>query len=182
MILDIVLAILLVLALIRGYQRGLIIGIFSFVAIVIGIVAALKLSAVVAGYIGKAVKVSEEWLPLVSFIIVFIIVLLLVRLGARAIEKGVEVATLGWANKLGGMILYAAIALIIFSVILFYLEQMRLLQPETIEKSVTYSFVQPWGPKVVNGFGSVIPFFRGMFGELENFFGNIASSISYIRF
>lgn len=178
MVLDLVFAIVIILAALKGYQRGLIVGLFSLVAIIIGLAAAIKLSAVVAGYIGKTVKVSEEWLPLISFAVVFLIVILLIRLGAKAIESAVEVALLGWVNKLGGIILYVAIYTIVFSVLLFYAEQMQLIQPETIEKSMTYSFVQPWGPKAINAFGSVIPIFKDMFGDLEHFFDGVAKNIS----
>ena len=59
MILDLIFAVILILAVFRGYQRGLIVGIFSFIAIIIGLAAAIKLSAVVAGYIGESVKVSR---------------------------------------------------------------------------------------------------------------------------
>src|SRR5688572_5269635 len=106
MIIDLFIAVLLVLAIIKGFSRGLIVGLFSLVAVIIGLAAALKLSAVVAGYIGNTVKVSENWLPVISFIVVFLIVILLVRLGAKAIEKTVELALLGWVNKLGGIILF----------------------------------------------------------------------------
>lgn len=178
MLLDLIFAVIIVLALVKGYQRGLVVGLFSLVAIIIGLAAAMKLSTVVAGYIGKAVKVSDEWLPVISFAVVFIVVVLLIRLGANAIERTVEVVLLGWVNKLGGIILYLAIYIVVFSVLLFYAEQMKLVQPETIQKSVTYSFVQPWGPKAINGFGSVIPVFKDMFGELESFFDGVAKDIS----
>ncbi|MBL7747444.1 MAG: CvpA family protein [Chitinophagaceae bacterium] len=178
MLLDLIFAVIIVLSVLKGYQRGLIVGLFSFVAVIIGLAAAMKLSAVVAGYIGKAVKVSDEWLPVISFAVVFLVVVLLIRLGANAIERTVEVVTLGWLNKLGGILLYAAIYTVVFSVLLFYAEQIKILQPETIDKSVTYSFVQPWGPEVINGFGSVIPVFKDMFGELESFFGGVANDLS----
>ena len=178
MVLDLVFAVVLVLAILKGYQRGLIVGLFSLIAVIIGLAAALKLSTVVAGYIGQTVKVSEEWLPLISFVVVFLIVLLLIRLGARAIEKTVEVALLGWVNKLGGIILYTAIYTIVFSVLLFYAEQMKLIRSETIDKSLTYSFVQPWGPKAIDGFGSILPIFKDMFGDLEQFFDGVAKKIA----
>lgn len=178
MLIDLIFAVILVLAILKGYQRGLVIGLFSLVAVIIGLAAAMKLSTVVAGYIGKAVKVSEEWLPIVSFAVVFLIVLLLIRLGARAIEKAIEVVLLGWVNKIGGIILFTAIYITVFSVLLFYAEQMKLLQADTIDKSVTYSFVQPWGPKAMNGFGSIVPIFKDMFSELEQFFDGVAKEIS----
>ena len=175
---DIIFAVVIVLAILKGYRSGLIVGLFSLVAVIIGLAAAMKLSTVVAGYIGKAVKVSDEWLPVISFAVVFFVVILLIRLGARAIEKTVEVAMLGWVNKIGGVILFAAIYTVVFSVLLFYAEQMKLVEPETINKSVTYSFVQPWGPKAINGFGTIIPIFKDMFGELEQFFDGVAKKIS----
>lgn len=178
MIIDIVFAILIVLAVIKGYQRGLIVGLFSLVAIIIGLAAAMKLSTAVADYIGKAVKVSDEWLPVISFAVVFIVVVLLIRWAANAIENVVEVVMMGWLNKLCGIILYATIYILVFSVLLFYAAQVRIIQPETIDKSVTYSFIQPWGPKAINGFASIIPFFSDMFSELKDFFGKVSDGIT----
>lgn len=177
MLIDIIFAVLLVLAILRGYGQGLIVGIFSLVAIIIGLAAALKLSAATAPWIGRTLKIAEEWLPFIAFLVVFLIVVLLIRLGAKAIEKTVEVTLLGWINKLAGAILYIAIYTLVFSVLLFYAVQMQLLQPETIEKSITYEYIKPWGPKVIGAFGDLIPLFKNVFNELEDFFDNIASQI-----
>lgn len=178
MILDLVFAVILVLAIFKGYQRGLIVGIFSFVAIIIGLAAAIKLSVVVAGYIGRNVNVSDSWLPVISFVAVFIVVVLLVRVGANAIQRTVELAMLGWVNRLGGMLLYAALYIAVFSILLFYAEQVNLIRPETINKSVTYAFIQPWGPRAINSFAVVIPFFKDMFTELQEFFGTVSDKMS----
>jgi len=178
MIIDIIFVILLVLALIQGYRRGLIVAVFSLVSIIIGLAAAIKLSAAVANHLGHAVKVSDKWLPVVSFAIVFIAVVFLIRLGARAIQKLTEAMMLGWANRLGGIILYAVIYLTIFSILLFYADQLKIIKPDTIKSSVTYSFIRPWGPKAINGFAAVIPLFRDMFTQLEDFFSRIPEKIS----
>jgi len=177
MIIDILLLLILVLAIFKGYQRGLIIGVFSFVAIVIGIAAAMKLSTIAAIYIGNTVKVSQQWLPVISFIVVFIIVVLLVRLGANMIERAIETASFGWLNRLGGIALYAIIYIIVFSVLLFYAGEIKLIQPATIQKSISYSFIAPWGPVVINAIASVIPFFGDMFTDLQSFFDGVAHKI-----
>src|SRR4030095_14862032 len=127
MMIDIIFVILLVLALIHGYRRGLIVAVFSLVSIIVGLAAAIKLSAVVAHHLGNTVKVSDKWLPVISFAIVFIVVVLLIRLGARAIQKLTEAVMLGWLNRLGGIILYAVIYITIYSVILFYAKQVRII-------------------------------------------------------
>ncbi|MBC7948425.1 MAG: CvpA family protein [Chitinophagaceae bacterium] len=181
MLLDLIFVVILVLAIFKGFRRGLIVGIFSFVAIIIGLAAAIKLSTIAAAYIGDAVKISDAWLPILSFAVVFIIVVLLVRLGANAIQRTVEFAMLGWVNRLGGIILYAALYITVLSVLIFYAEKIHLIKQPTIDNSLTYSFIQPWGPKAINAFGVVIPWFKDMFLELELFFDGISQKVSPVK-
>jgi membrane protein required for colicin V production len=180
MVIDAIFVILMILAIIQGYRRGLIIAIFSFLAIIVGLAAALKLSTVVAGHIGHAVKVSDKWLPILSFFVVFIVVVLLIRIGARVIQRITETVMLGWFNRLAGIILYAAIYITIFSILLFYAGQMKIISSETIGESVMYPFVQPWGPRAIDAIGAVIPFFKNMFVELEDFFSRMSPKLSFI--
>jgi len=177
MILDIIVAIILILAIIKGYKQGLIVALFSVIAFIVGLAAAMKLSVVVAGYIGKAVNISDRWLPIISFAVVFLIVVLLVRLGARFIQKSVEFAMLGWVNRIGGILLYVALYILIFSILLFYAEQLNMIKPETKTASVTYNYVQPWGPKLMDGLGKIIPVFKGMFEDLEDFFDGVSKQV-----
>lgn len=178
MLLDIIIVIILILAIIKGYQRGLIVGVFSFIALFVGLAAAIKLSTLVAGYIGNTGKVSEQWLPLIAFAVVFIIVVLLVRAIAAVIERTVQIVMLGWINRLGGIIFYVALYITVLSVILFYAEQIKLLQPVTANKSLAYHYIQPLGPKAINAFGSILPVFKNMFRELQDFFGGLSHKMS----
>ena len=177
MILDIIVAVILIIAVVKGYRQGLIVALFSAVAFIIGLAAALKLSAVVADHLGKAVKVSDKWLPIISFAVVFLIVVLLVRLGARFIQKTVELAMLGWLNRLGGILLYAGLYILIFSILLFYADQLELIRAETKAGSVTYHYIQPWGPKLMDGLGKIIPVFKGMFRDIEDFFDTVSKQV-----
>jgi membrane protein required for colicin V production len=177
MIIDIIVAIILILAAIKGFRQGLIVALFSVIAFIVGLAAAIKLSVVVAGYVGKTVNVSDKWLPIISFAVVFLIVVILVRLGAKFIQRTVELAMLGWINRIGGILLYAALYILIFSILLFYAEQLSLIKPETIKESVTYEYIQPWGPKLMDGLGKIIPVFKGMFEDLEDFFDSVSKQV-----
>ena len=177
MVLDIIVAVILILAIIKGYRQGLIVALFSAIAFIIGLAAAMKLSVIAADYLGKAVKISDKWLPIISFAVVFLIVLLLVRLGAKLIQKSVEFAMLGWVNRIGGILLYIGLYILIFSILIFYADQMSFIKPETKRESVTYSYIQPWGPKLMEGLGKIIPVFKGMFQDLENFFDNVSKQV-----
>lgn len=179
MLIDLILVVLLLLAVFKGYQNGFIIAIFSVLAFIIGLAAALKLSTVVAAYLADSVNVSAKWMPFLAFAIVFFAIILLVRLGAKLIEKTLQAALLGWLNRIAGIVLYAVLYLIIISIFIFYAEKLQLLLPATIESSQTYEFIQPWGPKVMDSFGKLIPIFKNMFTELGDFFNSLSNKISH---
>ena len=179
MLIDFTFAALLILAIIKGYQKGLILAIFSIIAFIIGLAAALKLSTALAAYLKDSISVSAKWMPFIAFALVFFIVVILVRLGAKLIEKTFQAVMLGWLNRIGGIVLYAALYLIILSIFIFYAEKLQLLQPEAIKSSQTYPFIQPWGPKVMDSFGRLIPVFKDMFTELGDFFNSLSNKIQH---
>jgi membrane protein required for colicin V production len=176
---DIIFIILMIAACVKGYQKGLIIALFSIVAFIIGLAAALKLSAVVAVWLGGNANISAKWLPFISFALVFFGVVLMVNWGGKLIEKTFEMALLGWANRIGGIIFYVLLYIIIFSIFLFYAEKIHLLKSETIQASQSFKFVQPWGPIVIDNFGKLIPVFKDMFSQLETFFSETANKIQH---
>ncbi|MES2881189.1 MAG: CvpA family protein [Bacteroidota bacterium] len=173
---DIIAFILICMAIFKGWQKGLIVALFSFVAFIVGMAAALKLSVAAARYLGDAVHISQRWLPVIAFVAVFVIVVLLIRLGAKLIEGAVNLVMLGWLNKLGGILLFLLIYFFIFSILLFYAGQLQLIKPATTQSSITFSYIQPIGPYVMNAIGSVIPLFRNMFDELLQFFDTAAGT------
>ncbi|MEP7251169.1 MAG: CvpA family protein [Ginsengibacter sp.] len=174
MIIDVAFIIVMIIAIFKGFSKGFIVGIFSLLAFIIGLAAALKFSAVVAVYLeGKGMHASK-WLPLLSFFLVFIVVILLVGLGAKLVKKTVQLAMLGWLDGLLGIFLYIIIYIIIFSTVLFFADKMRLINPHTIEDSYTYKYVSPWGPMVINNLGKIIPVFKDLFLQLEDFFDSLS--------
>ena len=176
MLIDLVVALLMAVALFKGLSRGLIIAVFSFLAFFIGLAAAVKLSAVAASYLGDTVNVSARWLPAIAFFAVFFVVVLMVRLGAKALEGMARLTMLGCANKIGGVLFYMVLYLMICSIVLFYATQLNLIKPEAAKVSITYSYIYPLGPKVIDAMGFILPWFRDMFGTLETFFGRFGKT------
>ena len=173
MIIDVIFFILIAIAVFKGISRGFIVAIFSFLAIIIGVVAAMKFSYVVAEKLQHSLNTGRQWLPLLSFLIVLIGVIFLVRLVANIIQRAVNIAMLGWLNKLGGIVLFTLLYISVYSVILFYLTQMNIIKAGTINASHTYNVIEPFAPKIVNAAGSVVPVFKNLFQQLSDFFSNI---------
>lgn len=175
MLIDIIVVILLLMAVWKGLRKGLIVAVFSFLAFIVGVAAALKLSTAMASYIGDNVAISQRWLPFLAFLIVFIIVVLLVMLAAKMVEGAVQMVMLGWVNRIGGILFYLLIYFFIFSILLFYATELQLIKPATITASHSYDLIAPFGPKLIEIVGSVIPFFSDMFKELLAFFDGVSS-------
>jgi membrane protein required for colicin V production len=176
MIVDVIALVLVALGLFKGFSKGLIVAIFSLAAYILGVAAAVKLSAVVAVHVGTATGLTQNWLPIASFALVFIGVVLLVRLGAAFVEKTAKLVLLGWVNKLGGMLPFVLLYCTLFSVVLFYAGQIHLIEAKTLGASVVWPYIQPLGPAAINLLGKLIPTFSGLFRQLEDFFGGIAES------
>ncbi len=177
MIIDIITLIILLLAVFKGISRGLLVAVFSLAAFIVGLAAALKLSAVTAAWLGDSVNVSAKWLPVLAFFAVFVIVVLLVNAIGRLLEKSVEWAFLGWLNKAGGIIFFVIIYMLIWSIALFYLDKTEILSNEAMEKSNTYPIIAPWGSSAMEWIGEAIPFFKDVFTDLTIFFEKLSSEI-----
>lgn len=174
MLIDLLFLLTLALGLYKGFRKGLIVSLFSFIGLVIGLAAAFKCSALTGRYIQEQVAVPGPLLPSLSFLVTFLIAALLVRLVARMIEKSVQLVLLGWVNRIAGMLLYGLLYTTAFSFVLFFGAQTRLLGDATLGKSSTYPYVKPWAPRMMNLMGNWLPFLKGSYGELENFFEGVA--------
>ncbi|WP_212000410.1 CvpA family protein [Chitinophaga sp. HK235] len=177
MSIDIVFAIIMVIALYKGYTRGLIVAVFSLVAVTLGLAVALKLSAVTATLVQQRWDIHSRWVPMLCFVCLFVGVALLVRLGASALQKLIEMAMMGWLNRLGGILLYSMIFTIVYSVVLWIANQIYLLSPETKLHSVVYPYIEHIGPWVLDHMGEWIPVFKDIFSQLQAFFDKAAGHL-----
>jgi len=175
---DIVFLIVLIMAVIKGASRGITMALFSFIGYIIGLAAALKLSAVVAVYLQSHTDISSKWLPLLSFILVFIVIVLLIQWAGKAVENLFEFTLLGWVNRLGGALLYAGMYILVGSILLFYADQMHLIKEDTLSASRAYGLTSGLAPAIIAGIGAIIPSFKNTFHELEVFFEKIGKEVS----
>lgn len=174
---DSCLILLIIWAIIKGWKQGLVVAAFSFAAVFIGMAAAVKTSAILAKWLNESVNLTLNWLPFLAFILIMIGVTILVRLMAKIVASALEISMMGWLNTLGGIVLYLVLYISIFSVLIFYLEKMNLLNPNAIKQSVGYVYIHYWGPKSIDFFGKAIPVFKNMFEELTLFFDGFSKRI-----
>ncbi|MDW5289092.1 CvpA family protein [Formosa sp. PL04] len=120
-LLDIILAVLLLFGLVRGFMNGLFVEIASLLALILGIFGAIHFSAYTASLFEDKVDWDENYVTIVAFAITFVVIVLVIGLAGKALTKLANFAFLGIVNKiLGGVFgmlkvgLIASIALNIF--------------------------------------------------------------------
>lgn len=175
MVIDILFVLIVILAIIHGYRKGFIIALFSLAAWVLGLAAALKLSAVAAKYFQVHEQLHSRWIPVLCFVLLFIGVILLVRLLGKLLEKVVRLALLGWLNRLAGILFFLLIYSIVFSILLWLANQLQLIPASVRASSLVYRHIAFLGPWAIDMTGSLIPLFRNIFRDLEQFFGNLSA-------
>ena len=170
MILDVIGIIVIVLFFIRGYIRGIIVAAFSVVAILLGILCALKFSQSLSTWLLEKGYVTSGWVQVISYIVLFMGVFLLVRLIAKMVQKAAEGMMLGTINKLIGGVLYAFLGAVLWSSLLWIAARMQVFTPETIAASKTYPWLSKLAPWFFEQAGRLLPFVKDTFEKLEHFF------------
>jgi membrane protein required for colicin V production len=177
MILDIIGVTLVLIFFIRGYMKGLVVAIFSLLAIVLGIICALKLSHILATWLYDKGYITSGWGQLISYVIIFVVVIILVRLVAKAIEASMNAIMLGWVNKGLGGVVFAFIAAFVWSTLLWIATRMHLISQHSIDASRTYKYFSELAPWICDQVGKLLPFAKHIFDDLRNFFDHVDQKI-----
>ena len=120
--LDIIIGIILILFAIVGLRNGIIREAFSLAAFIGGIYGAMRLSDMVGHWLGKIINVSPEWMSVISFIIVFVALALLINWLGNWLAQLVESISLGFIDKIGGIVFGIAKGFLLVGVLILLLD------------------------------------------------------------
>ncbi len=139
-LLDLIIAIVILLGSIRGYQKGF----FHEVATLLGLMAGVYLALLSANVVANILKSMVEWntgvIKAVVFVVVFIIVVFLVRMLGQLLTNIFKALMLGFINRLAGfftgMLKWALLSGLAVSLLLFL--EWNIIKPEVLESSWIY--------------------------------------------
>ena len=116
---DIFIVCLILLGFYRGFSKGLIIELSSFLAIVLGVYGSIKFSEIT--FSSQLESIDESYLKIFSFAFTFIIIIISISLLARFLTKIIKILLLGWINKvLGGLFGSLKYLVLISFVVVFF--------------------------------------------------------------
>ncbi len=173
MAVDIIYAALLILALVLGFTRGLISSLFTLIAVIISVLAAVHLSRLAAEFIGSWLNWKSPYLPLIAFIVICFGVLLLFRLLAVAIERIFSLVQLTLLNKLAGAVFWAAAITLLFSTLLWYAGRIGLPGEQVKANSKTYATLIEFAPLTNEVISFIVPPVKDIFNDLNDWFDGL---------
>ena len=136
----------------KGLKNGLIRELASIAALVLGVWATLRFSDYVATKLGNTMAIKA-----VAFVLTFFAVLVAVHFAGILVEKVVKLVIPGWLNNIFGLLFGAAKALLVVSVLLYFVTivdfKEMLLKPEVKEKSLIYKYTEPIVPSIMQYVG-----------------------------
>lgn len=149
---DIVIGIILLVAAVNGYMKGLFVEVTTLVGLILGVYGAIHFSYFLGDFLKSSVTWDESMIQLVSFAGTFAVILVVLVLLGKAMTKVAETLALGFLNKLGGAVFgLFKYALILSIVLLVYDEinaSLRFVEKEKTESSILYEPVKNLAPAI----------------------------------
>lgn len=150
---DIAIGLLLLWAIYKGFTKGLIIEIASFVGFWVGIWGSIHFSEYLVPVLRKHFHMDSSYLPILAFFITFLLIIVLIYLLAKLIQKVAEGMALGLLNKIGGAIFSFLKYALIVSVFIFVLDTIQkdyqLVSDSTKKESVLYEPIGKMAPFII---------------------------------
>jgi membrane protein required for colicin V production len=151
-IFDIVVLILLGIAAVTGFFKGLITMLTSLVAILLGAWLTMKFSYITGGFLQSHFNFDGQYITVASFVVTFLIVVVGVHLLGRTIGSLVKAIALGWADKILGVVFSVLRCAFIVSAIVSALNSFAptasLFSDEMKHDSVFFDKITPIAPFV----------------------------------
>ncbi|MFM1795316.1 MAG: hypothetical protein RL642_1701 [Bacteroidota bacterium] len=169
MVIDLFLLLLLVMGVYKGWTKGFIMAIATFVSFFAALALALQFSGWVEGYLRKQTETDNDWLAFLAFLMVLVGAMIAIRVLGKIIEKSVELVMLGLFNRIVGIGLYLFIYFSLFAVVLVYLKQFEILGNETAIHSKSYTYLIDFGGWVIDFFAEWLPAIKNLFNDTKEF-------------
>ena len=139
-------------AIITGLSKGFVAQVISLASLLVGVWAAFRFSAPLAELLEKYITLEPSVLNIIAFTLTVIVTVLILNLIGRLITKVLQMAALGWANRLLGLAFAIFKAALVVSLLIFIFDplntQFGLVKQEMLDASKLYGALDGFAMKV----------------------------------
>lgn len=150
--LDAVIVVVLILSLVTGFINGLVKEVASLAALILGIWGAIRFSSFTAAKLYDYFDMTGRYVGIIAFLITFGLIVVLIHFIGILADKVVNAASLGFINRILGIVfglLKSVLIMSVFFVVINALDARRSFLPKkTIEESKFYNPISDIAPAI----------------------------------
>ncbi len=144
--LDLIIALVLVLGAIRGFQKGFFHEVATLAALLAGVFLAIMAASIAGKILDHLFSWNTQMVQIVTFLIIFLVVAGLIRIMGRMLTELFRALMLGFINKLAGvlaaLVKWGLILAIVFMLIDYFDPAIALISEERRSGSMLYPFLE----------------------------------------
>ena len=157
-IIDIILILILLFGAYRGYQKGLLLEILTFLALIIAIISAFHLLHSGVKWLSDYFS-ETKLLPYISFILIFLLVFTGIFFLSKVLKRIIDYTLLGSFDKYAGALLGTCQIAFAVSMVLWLSHNAHIDLPRSYTNGTfLYPNLVAFAPKIVSWVSYVIPF------------------------
>lgn len=149
-LLDLIIIIPLLLWGRQGYNKGLIISVASFAALILGLYFAFFFSDFTAERLTEYFTIDTEYLAVISFVVTFVVVVIVVVVVGNILQKFIDVLMLGFLNKAAGAVFGVLKGALYLSILIFFINFLdpgqNIIKPKYRQESALFKPVERFAP------------------------------------
>ena len=148
--LDIIICIVLLIGLYKGYLNGFFVELTSLIALVAAIYGSIYFSNYAGDWLREQVQWDDVYITIASFIVTFLVIIFVITYVGKLITKVIKTVNLSFINKLAGAAFGIVKMGFLASVILMFINsasgEFHIIDKDIKEKSIVYEHVEPLAP------------------------------------
>tara|TARA_R110002050_G_scaffold41242_1_gene100090 strand:+ start:93057 stop:93638 length:582 start_codon:yes stop_codon:yes gene_type:complete len=130
----------------KGFSKGFVIVLASFVALILGVIGAIYFSDYAAELLKSKTEIHEQYISITAFSITFMAIIFGVHLIAKIVNQAVKMVMLGPLNKVMGGV-FSMLKTIVLLSVAFYLfdffnTHISIVNKKTLNDSIAYTSIR----------------------------------------
>ena len=150
---DLTVGILLLIAVINGYRKGLIMQLVGLAILVLSVIFGGRIAEVIVPHFTGWINLTPEAARVLSYLLAFSVIAIALTLVRRILQKFIDVVLLSFLNRLTGAVIAAATMMLFLSILLNLVllldRNETVISPRIKQESFFYSRVEAVVPAIV---------------------------------
>ena len=158
-----------------GYSRGIISTVFTVFSYFFGAIIAIKFSDGMTKFLQTTFNDDSALYYIAGLLLSFVLAMFLIRMLARGLENILKAGNVNTINQLFGGILLSGVLVVLFSFLVRFGNEARMIEPKTKKDSITYEQLEVLPDHALVAISKVTPLFRQFWNNTMDMIDKVKS-------